>query len=227
MLSEGGTERAGPGPCVAPHAVPMRDSRKLPATLKDRVLSARGIARIAAVLLCLVAAGAKADADKSIDVAVRINDHEIIVDVECQVRVTPQEAWSVMTDFDNATRFISKLEKSVILARTGEMLVVWQKGSMGFGPFSVPIETVSEIRLTPLEKMQSHLVSGNMKKNEATTRLIPHAAGTRLVYHLESIPDAWIPPIIGRALVEFETRGRFGELLDEMLRRKGSADAKR
>ncbi|MFH1604206.1 MAG: SRPBCC family protein [Pseudomonadota bacterium] len=181
------------------------------------------------MLLCLFAPCANADvgADKSIEVSVRIEEHEVIVDMQGYVRATPREAWSVMTDYDGAPSFISKLEKSVTLLRTEEMLVVSQKGTMGFGPFSVPIETVSEIRLTPFEKMQSHLLSGNMKKSEAITRLIPDGAGTRIVYHLESIPDAWIPPLIGRALVEFETRGRFNELFDEILRRKSSADARR
>lgn len=200
----------------------IRDCGKLQA-MSPR---SRGFAQITAMLLCIFAASANADADKSIDVAVSISGHEISVDVGCHVRVNAQEAWSVITDFDHATRFISKLEKSVILSRAGNLLVLWQKGRMGFGPFSIPVETVAEIRLTPLEKIQSHLLRGNMKKNEAVTRLIPDAAGTRIVYHLESIPDAWIPPIIGRALVEYETRARFDELLDEMLRRKRLAEAK-
>jgi len=201
------------------------DYHELPMTSK--IFALRCIPRIAAMLLCLFAPGVYADADKSLDVAVRIVDHEVIVDVEGYVRVTPQEAWSVMTDYDNAMRFISKIDKSVILSRTKDRLVVSQKGTMGFGPFSVSIETVNEIHLTPFEKMQSHLLSGNMKKSDAITRLIPDGAGTRIVYHLESIPDAWIPPVIGRALVEFETRDRFNELFDEMLRRKALADAGR
>ena len=123
---------------------------------------------------------------------------EVFVDVNFHVRVTPQEAWAVMTDYDHATAFISKLEKSVILSRTDEMLLVSQKGTMGFGPFSLDLETVTEIRLTPFEKMQSRMISGNMKKSEATTRLIADASGTRVVFHLESIPDFWMPQI-GRA----------------------------
>ena len=70
-------------------------------------------------LLCLSADCAGADADKSVEVSVRIQGDEVIVDVNCYVRVTPQEAWAVITDFDHATRFISKLEKSVVLSRTG------------------------------------------------------------------------------------------------------------
>jgi hypothetical protein len=180
----------------------------------------------AATLLCLYTNHANADSDKAIDVAVRIQGNEAIVDVNAHVRVTPQEAWAVMTDYDHATAFISKLERSVILSRTEGLVLVSQKATLGYGPVSLTLETVSEIRLTPFEIMQAHLVSGNMKKNNATTRLIPDATGTRIEHHLESIPDVWIPPIIGRALVEFETRARFRQLIDEMLRRKAISEAK-
>jgi hypothetical protein len=175
----------------------------------------------------LFAFHANADSDQAINVAVRIQGEEAIVDVNFHVRVTPREAWAVMTDYDHATAFMSKLEKSVILSRTDEMLLVSQKGTMGYGPFSLTLETVTEIRLTPFEKMKSRLISGNMKKSEATTRLIPDASGTRIVFHLESIPDVWMPPIIGRALVEFEARARFRQLVEEMLRRKALSEAKR
>jgi len=198
----------------------------LPTTFRNPPIP-RCLLLIAVTLFSLSAFHANADSDKAIDVAVRIQGGEVIVDVNCYVRATPQEAWAVMTDYDHATDFISKLEKSVILSRTDEMFVVSQIGRMGYGPFSVRIEAVTEIRLTPFEEMQARLISGNMKKNESLTRLIPDASGTRIVYHLESIPDAWVPPIIGRALVEFETRARFGQLLDEILRRKALAEAKR
>lgn len=182
---------------------------------------------IALALLCLFATQARADADPAIGVGVRMHDGEVFVDVSFHVRATPREAWAVMTDYDHATDFISKLEKSVVLARTDDMLLVAQKGRMGYGPLSVMLETVTEIHLTPYEKMQSHLVSGNMKKGEATTRLMADADGTRVVYHLESIPDVWMPPLIGRALVELDTRARFRQLIAEILRRKALSEAKR
>ena len=199
----------------------------MPSTSANCSFAPRYFLLIAPALLCLFAINANADADKSVEVGVRMQGDEVIVDVICHVRATPQEAWAVMTDYDHATDFIAKLEKSVILSRSDEILVVAQKGRMGYGPFSVPIETVTEIRLTPYERMQSRLISGNMKKSEGTTRLIPDATGTRIVYHLESIPETWVPPIIGHAIVEFETRARFGQLLDEILRRKVLAEGRR
>lgn len=189
--------------------------------------AARYLLLTALTFLWLFAFPANAGPDDAIDVGVRMQDGEVFVDVRFHVRATPQEAWAVMTDYDHATDFISNLEKSVILSRTGGTLLVSQKGRMGFGPFSVPIETVTEIRLTPYETMQARLVSGNLKKNASTTRLIADASGTRVVYHLESIPDVWLPPLIGRALVEFETRARFRQVVDEILRRKALSEAKR
>ena len=182
---------------------------------------------IVATFLCIFTIHARADADEAIDVAVRIQSGEVIVDVNFHVGVSPQEAWAVITDYDHATSFISKLEKSVILSRTDDTLLVSQKGTMGYRPFSLTLETVLEIRLTPFERMQSRLISGNMKKNDATTTLVADATGTRVVYHLESIPDAWMPPIIGRALVEFETRARFRQVVEEILSRKALSEAKR
>ena len=91
----------------------------------------------------------------------------------------------------------------------------------------MPIEAGTEVRLTPYEKLQGRMVSGTMKKGESVTRLFAEAGGTRVVYHLESIPDVWLPPLIGRALVEYETRARFRQLVDEIARRKALAEAKR
>jgi hypothetical protein len=187
----------------------------------------RNLVSIALALLCFFATHAKADADPAISVGVRMQDREVLVDVDFHVRATPQEVWAVLTDYDHATEFISKLEKSVILSRTKDTLLVSQKGTMGWGPFSVPLETVTKIHLTPYEKMQSHLVSGNLRKGEATTRLIADADGTRVVYHLEAIPDVWMPPLIGRAMVEFETRARFRQVVAEILRRKVLSETKR
>jgi G:T/U-mismatch repair DNA glycosylase len=198
---------------------------KLPTT--NPRAATRCLLLIAVSLFCWHAIHTNAESDQAIHVAVRIQGEEAIVDVNFHVRLTPQEAWAVMTDYDHATQFISKLAKSVILSRTDDLLLVLQKGTIGYGPFSLALETVSEIRLTPFDKMQARLISGNMNKHDATTWLTPDASGTRVVYHMESIPNVWMPPIIGRALVEFETHARFRQLVEEMLRRKALAEAKR
>ena len=175
----------------------------------------------------LAGAQSQTDGASAIAVQVRMLDPEVIVDVSFQVPVAPRAAWAVMIDYDHATEFISKLEKSVILSRSDKMLLVSQKGTMGWGPFSVPIETVTEVQLFPYEKLHGRMVSGSMKKNESTTRLSAVEGGTRVDYHLESIPDVWLPPLIGRAIVEYETRARFTQLVEEILRRKDLAEGRK
>ena len=182
---------------------------------------------IALMVGILMVVGAKAGPlpEQDLDIRVRIDGGSVIVNVDFYVRATPEEAWAVMTDFDNASRFVAKLHESRILSRTPEVLVVSQKGTMGFGPFSVPLESVSEIRLKPYATIQSRMLSGNMKKYDSDTTIRSETEGSRIVYRVESIPEVWIPPLIGPAMVEFETRSRFRQLVEEILRRKAAAAA--
>ncbi len=148
---------------------------------------------------------------------------EVIVEVNFLVPATREETWAVLTDYDNATRFITNLEKSVVLSRSGDTMVVSQKGDVSLGPFSVSVDTVTEIRLKPPEAMHSRMLSGSMKSHAATTRLIAEAGGTRIVHQAQSNPDMWIPPLIGPAMIRHEARLRFRQLHDEILRRKDAA----
>ena len=150
---------------------------------------------------------------------------EVITDVEFLVRVTPQEAWAVLTDFNHAKDFISGMERSEVLSVAGETLLVSQKGSMDFGPFSAMFETITEVQLSPYESIRSRMISGNMKKNQSTTLITQEAGATRIVHHLESIPDVWIPPFIGRILIEHEVRNRYRQLIAEILRRNAERSA--
>ncbi|MGH8684966.1 MAG: SRPBCC family protein, partial [Nitrosospira sp.] len=54
-----------------------------------------------------------------IDVKVK-NDGELItVDVAFTVPVLPQQAWAVLTDFDNIPNFISSIRSSKVIDRSG------------------------------------------------------------------------------------------------------------
>ena len=187
------------------------------------------VARCAQTLLALLAAlwlsvaHAEPTSEQDIEVRVELEGELVRIDTSFHVEATPQETWAVMTDYDRAVGFISDLDASRVLARDGDTMHVYQKGKAKFGPFSFPMEWVREIRLAPFESMQSHLVSGSMKRLDVTTRLAPEGSGTRINNHTESIPDVWIPPLVGRLFIEHETREKFRELQDEILRRKQAA----
>lgn len=183
---------------------------------------------VLAAAMCLLAgvsaSSFAADAgDADIDVTVQVQGDEVTVDVSLFVPASPEEVWGVLTDFDNASRFIGNLEKSEVLSRTADAVVVSQKGTVSLGLFSVTVDSITEIRLKPFEEMQSRMLSGSMKSHAATTRLIAESGGTRIVHRGLSNPDVWIPPVIGPAMIRREARLRFQQLYEEILRRKTEA----
>ena len=180
--------------------------------------------------LCLTPAHAQTDAGLDIDrldieVQIDIVDDLVRIDASFHVEATPQQTWEVMSDYKHAAAFVSDLDESRVLARSADTMRVYQKGSAKFGPFSFPVESVRDIRMVPYRSMHSHLVSGSMKRLDVTTRLAAEGTGTRVNNLTESIPDVWIPPIIGRLFIEHETRDKFRELREEILRRKRAAES--
>ena len=187
-----------------------------------RPLDITWLCRAAAfALLALAFTGALAQPDER-DITVRIQKDgaRIIVDVNLPVAATASEAWNVMTDYDHMASFVSNLESSRIIDRRGDMLTIEQKGKASRGPLTFKFQNVREIVLTPPREIRSRLVSGDLEASEFTTRVIDHGASAEIVNHGEFIPKVWVPPIIGPAVIEAETRKQFQELRAEILRRK-------
>jgi len=178
----------------------------------------------AAVVLTLVCAPAFAQPDDR-DIAVHIQQDgsRIIVDVRLPVAATALETWAVATDYEHMASFVSNLESSRILTRVGNVLTIEQKGRASRGPLSFAFQNVREIVLTPPREIRSRLVSGDLEASEFTTRVIDHGASAEIVNHGEFIPKVWVPPIIGPAVIEAETRKQFAELRAEVLRRKAES----
>lgn len=158
--------------------------------------------------------------ENTIEVFVHINGEDVIVDVSFTVAVTPQKAWEVLTDFDHMAGYISNLKMSKIIDSSKNTLHISQKGVAKHAFLTFPFESIREIILTPFERIQSHLISGNMNKLEGLTQLVPEGDHTRITYHSDTIPGVWIPPLLGKTFIEHETREQFQEMRDEMLRRK-------
>ena len=167
------------------------------------------------------ARAAAADA-KDIVVHVQRVGAWVRVDVEFVVEATPAEAWNVLTDYDHMAKIVSNVEQSRIIKREGDKLEVAQKGKAGIGPISMSFDIVREVVLTPFQEIHSRLISGDMKSSEFTTRLSSEGKATRVVNHGEYLPKIWVPPMIGPAFIEAETRKQYQELRAEMLRRKAA-----
>ena len=167
-------------------------------------------------------AAAPATAAPDADIVVRVtqNGPLVVVDVDLPVDATAIETWNVMTDYDRMASFVSNLESSSIVSHDGNTLIVAQKGKASRGPFTFAFENVRRVVLTPHSEIRSHLISGNLESSEFVTRVVDHGASAQILNHGEYIPKVWVPPVIGPAVIEAETRKQFQELRAEIMRRK-------
>ncbi len=170
--------------------------------------------------LFIVTAFADSQQDERIEIKVQVTGENVIVDLSLLVPATRQQVWAVLTDFDHMASFISNLKESKVISTSADTLKVFQRGSAKYGPISFPFESTREMQLAPFDKIRSHMISGNMRKMEGTTQLVDEGAQTRIIYHTDSIPGVWIPPIVGKVFIEHEIREQFREIRNEIVKRK-------
>jgi hypothetical protein len=163
--------------------------------------------------------------DSDIEVHVTKDGPTITADVDCPVQAPVAAVWEVLVDYDHMAQFISNLEASVVRKREGDRLVVYQKGKAQRGPLTFAFENVREINLVPYREIRSRLISGNLKTSQFTTRIIDEAGVLHIINSGRYTPKMWVPPLIGTALIEAETRKQFGEIRAEILRRSNSQPA--
>ena len=178
---------------------------------------------LAALLAILPVCAWPQSTDQDIVVRVMRDGPHIAVDVDVPVDAPWSVVWDVLTDYDRMAEFISNVSVSAIVEKDLEnVLRVHQKGSASFGPFSLPFDNVREIELVPHREIRSRLVSGDFKASAFTTRIVLVGERIHVVNRGRYTPNVWVPPLIGPAMIEAETRKQYGEYRAEMLRRAQS-----
>jgi hypothetical protein len=173
--------------------------------------------RVAAMFSTLAMIAGEAFA-QPVDVTVHMQGERVTIDVTAQVAASHAVAWSVLTDYDHMADYVSTLKSSKILSRKANELEVAQTGEAHRAFLHFSFSTVEFIGES---EIHSHLIRGDSKSYEFTTRLIDGTGDTlRIVHHGEYVPKRWVPPIVGPAMIETETRKQYADLLAEMSRRQ-------
>ncbi len=182
---------------------------------------------VAMVWLIGVACTLQAAVSDDSDIMVRVEQHgsRIVVDVRVPVNAGVSDTWNVITDYDHMAGFVSNLETSRILGRNGNVLTVMQKGKAARGLLTFAFQNVREITLDPERSISSRLISGDLESSEFVTHVIDLGGSSQITNHGEFVPKIWVPPVIGPALIEAETRKQFQELRTEIDRRKREGNA--
>ena len=173
-------------------------------------------------LLCLSAVASAAwpaAPAPDIVVTVRKQGTTIFVDVDCPVRAPVPVIWEVLTDYGNMSGFISTLQYSGIEGRRDNVLIVRQKGKATIGLLSVSFDNTREVEIVPSVEIRSHHISGDLESSTFTTRVVDVDGTPHILNNGRYVPKAWVPPMIGPALIESQTRKQFEDIRNEILRR--------
>jgi len=176
--------------------------------------------RAAALPVAILLVAAASCAAQDVNVRVERNGEAVIVDVDAHMPGTLRETWAVFTDYENMASFISSLTASKVVAKKDHTLEVMQAGSTKVGFMTFGFEAVRAVDLLPMHEIRSSLVSGDFKAYTSTTSLSPTGNGTRVRHHGEYVPKSWLPPLVGPAIIERETKKQYGEFAAEIERRK-------
>jgi len=175
---------------------------------------------ILALLLLHASLVGAISSDQDIDVKVAKNGQLVDVDVAFRVNASRDDAWRVLTDYNDMVRFVSSLTWSSIVRQDGNALEVAQKGNVQFGLLSFPFESTRRIELEPYHEIRSYLIDGDMKTSRFTTRIVDEGEVTLILQHGEVVSTMWVPPWIGPAIIAAGTRRQWQEFRAEILRRK-------
>ncbi len=167
----------------------------------------RSLLRILAIgAIALSVQAAPVPDDEGIEVNVDRRGAKIIVDMQFSIAATPLEAWPVRTDYEHIAAFVSNLKSSVVLRRNDNTLEVEQSGEAKRGLLAYPFETVRAVELVPFEEIRSTLVKGKFKSYSFTAGIVDDGTAVSVIKHGEYEATTWVPPIVGPALIEAETR---------------------
>ncbi|HEX2826847.1 MAG TPA: SRPBCC family protein [Burkholderiales bacterium] len=163
-------------------------------------------------------------APNDVDVKVQIVDQEVRTTVSFFVPASQQRVWDVITDYERTPEYMREVQSARVIARSGDTLRVAQRDQVKFGPFSIPIDTVRDVKHIEPTRTESHIVSGSFRKYDAEMRLVPESGGTRVVYRAQTVPDSALAAFAGESTIRKHTEERFRQLRAEILRREHVAN---
>jgi uncharacterized protein YndB with AHSA1/START domain len=171
------------------------------------------------ILFCLLTQSANLFASEP-TVSVAISGESVTIDVELLIAASPQQVWSVWTDYENMPKFIPSLKESRIVVRQGNLYQLYQRGISQHGPITFPFEAHhQDEQILPYQAILTHQLQGSLKSLAASTRFIADGEGTRVTYHADSISGFWMPPIVTKLFIQHETSAHFRLMRDEVLKR--------
>ena len=170
------------------------------------------------VTLLLLAAG---PAPAQVTVNVESHDGSYNVHGSFFAGVKPSIAWSVLSDYDHLSDFVSSLKTSEVVQRDADgRILLHQVASAGPFPFRRTLDVVLEVRENVYHSIAFHDTSdGEDSEYKGEWTLVPDSAGARVDYRLHARPHSVVPGFVMRLIMDHSVDNLMSQVREEMIRR--------
>lgn len=167
--------------------------------------------------LLLVAAGARAAEDVSVEATRREDALEIVCRAALEAPV--DLVWQTLTDYDRLHEFIPGMRRSRVIEQRGATFVVEQSGEARFLFLTFPIEvTLSSVERPP-HAIEASMLKGNLKRLQGVYRIEPQRGGRVVLTWTGVIEAVSMPPLLGEIVMRGNIEDQFRGMVREIERR--------
>lgn len=142
-----------------------------------------------------------------------------ITDAVMYAPVQGAVAWDVLTDFDRMANWVPNVKESKVLKRENNSVTIEQRGQAKFGAASFNYVTERQLEMNKPLSIKSVQTKGSLKRVESLMKVEPDGNGTRLVYHIEIIPNLLASAVMSKSFLEHEITEQFTAIIGEMTKR--------
>jgi ribosome-associated toxin RatA of RatAB toxin-antitoxin module len=133
------------------------------------------------------------------------------------VKASPEAVWKVLTNYEAMPEFVPDLEKTKVLSRTGNRVIIEQAGVARFLFLSRAIHLVVQAAEEPISAIDISLVNGDMKVYNCRWEMTPLPdGGTRIAYSGKLVPKFYVPGILGSNLIHRDIERMMAAVLQRL-----------
>jgi ribosome-associated toxin RatA of RatAB toxin-antitoxin module len=134
------------------------------------------------------------------------------------VKAAPEVVWKVLTDYERMPEFVPDLQRSKVLSRSGNNVVIEQYGEARFLFFKRSIHLVVNAIEQPNSVIDIGLVSGDMKIYTCRWELVPvpETGGTRILYSGKLVPKFYVPGMLGSNIIRSDIEKMMAAVLERL-----------
>jgi ribosome-associated toxin RatA of RatAB toxin-antitoxin module len=125
--------------------------------------------------------------------------------------------WRVLTDYEAYPAFVPNLSLSRIVNLDPRQ--VEQKGEFGFLFFNKEIHATLQIEESPPSRILVRAIEGDLKSLETELTIEGTEADMTISYRSKIVPDFWLPPLIGGAILRVSILDKLEAVAEEIERR--------